>query len=394
MLGGPQLAQADRREAQRAGEDGGAIPAELSDTLRIGGDEVRFRDFRLGDEEQIVDVLRAGFGSFYASDKPVDECDYITWFAEPHDSHFGRVIVAEVDSRIVSVTAQIRRPVKVGRRLLYGTAGGIATTTHPDFQGRGFNRGLHAWRRATVDQPTTATVERSRMAPRAGRGLLTSSPGMGVHLKVLRPWRAATGGSGARTRKALGYSGLAAWGALRAALPHRAAELAVRTLPAFDERFELFIEEAGAAWDFIPVRSVEYLNWRFGDPRAGLFTVRAVELDDKLLGYAVLHRIGVRGHIVDVLALPNRLDVVRTLVDDATERLGRAGAAAVECWMLRRHPYAGVLRQSGFVPLPRASSETDGEISIFGLGMAPEERRLLISREARIHLVRADFDGI
>ncbi len=168
----------------------------------------------------------------------------------------------------------------------------------------------------------------------------------------------------------------------------------MRTLAAFDERFEPFWERASAGWDVIPVRSVEFLNWRFCDPRAGTFPVRAAEVDGELAGYAVVHAVGSRGHIMDLLALPGRLDVVRTLVSDAVRQLGRAGTAAVECWMLREQPYARVLRQAGFVRLPGRSAEIAGEVGWGGSGIGPEERALLASRDARVHLVRADFDGI
>ncbi len=76
--------------AEPSGPDAGPDPGEVPDTVRIGDDELRFRGFRPGDEQQIVRVLRAGFGGFYPSDKPVDERDYVGWFAEPHDSHLAR----------------------------------------------------------------------------------------------------------------------------------------------------------------------------------------------------------------------------------------------------------------------------------------------------------------
>ena len=369
-------------------------PREVPDTLRTGADVVRFRRFRPGDEPQIVDVIRASFDGFYPAEKPVDEVAYITWFAEPHESHSGSITVAEVDSRIICVIAQIRRAILVGGRALEGIAGGIATATHPDFERRGVFRSLNTWRAATIERPSEATVERSRMAPRASRVIVATGPGMGVYLRVMQPWRAATGSYSSRLARALGFFAIALWGRAQAAMPHQSGEFRVTTIPTFDERAARLVEETSGSWDLTPARSVEYLNWRFCDPRAGLFTVRATERDGALLGYAVSHRIGVRGHIVDLLALPDRTDVVRALIDDALAQLEAAGAAAIECWMLRRHPYADVLRRAGFVRLPRASGDVDEEISIYGRGMTTAERARLSSPQARIHLVRADFDGI
>ena len=97
---------------------------------------------------------------------------------------------------------------------------------------------------------------------------------------------------------------------------------------------------------------------------------------------------------MDLLALPGRLDVVQTLVSDGVERLGEAGTAAVECWMLREQPYAPVLRRAGFVGLPGRSAEVADEVGWDGAGIGPEGRALLASADTRVHLVRADFDGI
>ena len=366
----------------------------MPDTLQLSDEVVHFRDFRAGDEQQIVDVVRASFGGFYPSEKPVDECAYVSWFAEPHETHSGSIVVAEVDSRIISFTAQIHSEILVAGRPVPGTAGGIATGTHPDFEGRGIFRGLNLWRTSTLDQRLDAAVERSRMARRASRSPVAAPHRMDVCVRVLKPRLAASQSSSPRPLKALGFSALALWGRARAALPQRSGEFSISTLPAFDDRAARFVEQASASWDFIPVRPAEYLNWRYCDPRAGLFTVRSAEEDGVILGYAVSHRIGIRGHIVDMLALPGRLDVVRALIDDATALLGSAGAAVVECWMLRQHPYAGVLRQAGFVRLPRASGEANSEIGIYGRGWTPADRALISSPQARIHLVRTDFDGI
>ncbi len=219
---------------------------------------------------------------------------------------------------------------------------------------------------------------------------------MGVYLYVQRPWHAASERKGGVTLlNALPSTAVAVWGRLRSAVGSRdAPNVTARTVTAFDERFEPLLARASAAWEIIPVRSVEFLNWRFCDPRAGSFTVRAAEAEGELVGYSVLHAVGSRGHIMDLLALPGRLDVVRMLVSDAVRWLGESGTAAVECWMLREQPYARVLRRAGFVRLRGRSAEIDGELGWSGTGIGPHERALLASPRTRVHLVRADFDGI
>ena len=245
---------------------GTAPSGEIAPTSAVSPEDVRFRDFQPGDEAQVVEGFRAAFGGFYASDKPVDEREYLRWFTEPHRSHRGWVSVAEIGARMVAFSGSIRREIKVGDRILFGAAGGLGIATHPEFQGRGIRRELSSWREATADPPLTASVERYRAIPRWRRYERLPSHGrMGVYLRVLRPWRAASARTdGVTLLNALPSTALALWARLRPTVgSRRATDVTVRTIPEFGERFEPFFEQASAAWHLIPVRRLEYLNWRF-----------------------------------------------------------------------------------------------------------------------------------
>ena len=386
-------------DADGAETDAGVDPtsAAAPSTMSLGTEEVRFRYARPGDEAQIVSVLETAFGEFYATAKPVDGPDYIRWFTEAHDSHQSSMEVAAIGSTIVSVTGALYRPIKFGLRTMYGTAGGIGGATLPQYQRRGINRAKGEWADSVEDPPRTASVATRRAETRdRGKQQVPSGGRMDVYLSVQRPLRAAHDRKdGAAIFNVLPATALALWSRLRPAIGGRGArDVTVETLDAFDGRFEPFLEQASAAWDVIPVRSIEYLNWRFCDRRAGKFIVRSAQLEDELVGYSVLHVVGSRGQIMDVLALPGRLDVVRTLIADAVQQLGESGTAAVECWMLREQPYAQVLRRTGFMRLPARSAEIADEVGWDGSGIGAVERALLMSPSTRVHLVRADFDGI
>ena len=309
------------------GQGEGSGPEEVPSTMRIGDDEVRFREFQPGDEEQIVALHDTAFQGFYPGLKPVDKLDYVRWFVEPHDSHRATIRVADIGGRIASSSGSLNRAIKVGQRTLLTRTGGMGGATHPDVQRKGIFGRAQKWAveaDATSDPPVTASLYRlTAVTQRIQDNPAPSYGRMGVYLRVLRPWRSTGVKGGFIPYHAFRYAGLALWGKLRPAVgPGAAADATVRTFDSFDDRFPAFLESASAAWDLIPMRSVEYLSWRFRDTRAGAFVVRAAEQGDTLLGYAVLHRLEGRGHIMDVLALPDRLDVVRTLIDDAVQHLG------------------------------------------------------------------------
>ena len=180
-----------------------------------------------------------------------------------------------------------------------------------------------------------------------------------------------------------------------ASLRHRpyrgrqAGDWAIRTADSFDARIDAFFEQAAQAFDLIQVRSAEYLNWRFCDPRSGPFVVRVAERDGRILGYCVLLTLESRPAIVDLLALPGRLDLVRSLVEDALAEFRRRGAAAVTLRTVERHPHNEVLRRLGFLPRRAVAIASFRPIAIDA-----ETTALLRDPACRVHLMYADTDHV
>jgi hypothetical protein len=64
------------------------------------------------------------------------------------------------------------------------------------------------------------------------------------------------------------------------------------------------------------------MNWRYCDPARGRFTVRVAERNGKILGYLVFKISEGSGYIVDLLALPGRIDESQLeFLTDSTARI-------------------------------------------------------------------------
>jgi hypothetical protein len=163
----------------------------------------------------------------------------------------------------------------------------------------------------------------------------------------------------------------------------------IRETSSFDARVDGFFELAARPFDLIQVRNAEYLNWRFCDPRSGPFVVRVAEQDGQLLGYCVLLTLESRPAIVDLLALPGRLDVVRSLVEDALAEFRRRGAPAVAFRTVERHPYNEVLRRLGFLPRRAVAVASFRPIAI-----DEQTTALLRDPACRVHLTYGDTDHV
>ena len=92
----------------------------------------------------------------------------------------------------------------------------------------------------------------------------------------------------------------------------------------YDERINTFWQNTRNDYHFIIEKNREYLNWRYCDLRSNLkgrYFVKQAEQNGEILGFIVIETRRKEdyseGYIVDLLALPDRVDVVRKLLLDA-----------------------------------------------------------------------------
>jgi hypothetical protein len=152
---------------------------------------------------------------------------------------------------------------------------------------------------------------------------------------------------------------------------------------------EGFFDAAARPFDFVIVRGRDYMNWRYCDPAAARFTVRTAEEGDRILGYLVFKISEGTGYIADLLALPDRHEVVRSLIEDALSAFREAGVESASCWMISRHPYNRILRRYGF-----ADSKRDVGFEYRAITVDSRDVEFLDDPRARIHLTHGDSDWI
>ena len=122
----------------------------------------------------------------------------------------------------------------------------------------------------------------------------------------------------------------------------------IQAVDSFDERADALWSRAQSQFLFGVVRSSAHLNWRYADPRAGDYVVLAAEEDNRWLGYVVLRSSETTGYIADLLALPERNDVVESLLSAATGCLRTGGCRRIECWSEAHSVYRWALDNVGF----------------------------------------------
>jgi len=120
--------------------------------------------------------------------------------------------------------------------------------------------------------------------------------------------------------------------------------------------------------------------------------VKQVEEDGEILGYSVLKINKSRmvypvGYIVDILALPGRLDVADLLVADAVKYFDKNDINIVNCLLIKNHPYKRIFNRHGFL-----DSRIKIHLSYTSHGLEDELKDLRTS--SKPHFTYGDIDSL
>jgi GNAT superfamily N-acetyltransferase len=280
------------------------------------------RSYRPGDEEAAAKLLSCAFPGWPKVDTDASAVEHLRWkLDEPLPA---TAVVGEIDGAIAAISIRSLRPAKVGTKELL-LQHGYDSCVDPDYRGTGV---MSVVRASYEDLLETRGDVLIFFSSHPAFGHIRQTEGavpLGSNVQVLTctpPFVVSPAGSSM------------SW--------------TIEEPARFDERADKFWNEASKQFDLIVARRQDFLNWRYCDPRGGSFTIRTAEEDGRLLGYAVLRVSGGIGYIVDLLALPDRLDVVQSLIANALGWFGERDVPSVQCWSTPRHPYAQLLASLGF----------------------------------------------
>ena len=121
-----------------------------------------------------------------------------------------------------------------------------------------------------------------------------------------------------------------------------------------DDRINSFWENIRDVYNFIIEKNMDYLNWRYCDPRGGFYKILLAEDNDKVIGYIVykVNRFREeyhRGNIMEALALPDREDAIEALVQEVITRFDLLNVNIVHAQIIKGHSYQAILKRHGFV---------------------------------------------
>ena len=165
----------------------------------------------------------------------------------------------------------------------------------------------------------------------------------------------------------------------------------ISEISAFDTRINSFWEMVSKRYCFIIERTKDYLNWRYCDSRSGDNVIKQIEEEENILGYIVL-RIRTSkakdyyiGTIVDLLTIPNRIDVIDALVAEAINYFISKRINTIECLFAKNTKFASVLKKHGFIEIKHRAY-----LFCFQSGIDNEIKKIESNRFDNVHFAHGD----
>jgi predicted N-acetyltransferase YhbS len=360
------------------------------------------RPYRPGDEEQIVQLLKRVFHDWPIYDFQGTAIDHWRWKYSDFPINHNMTIVAESDGKIIGTQHGIFLRIKIGNKRFISRKGADAAV-HPDYRRMGVYRSIVRLIQKMLEDCDYHISY-----------WLTSNP---ILLKMkwegseARPFphpivylvrihdidKHLQHNENDRPNFVLkyGYFGAKALSKLE---PQKTikehSEFKITDITRFGVEINRFWEQVKDGYDFMVEKTMDYLNWRYCDPRGGVYKVLLAKDEGQVIGFIVSKVNRYReeypvGYIMEVLALPDRSDVVFALIENVVTRFDSMGVNVVHAQIVKGHPYEALLKRHGFVDARKKSF-----LSYSPVALGDELGRFANASPHRLHYQYGESDSI
>jgi hypothetical protein len=165
----------------------------------------------------------------------------------------------------------------------------------------------------------------------------------------------------------------------------------------FPDDIERMVLRFEKAFTFVLRRDVEYLRWRYSDPRGGKFRILFARRGPSTAGLIVLRPYSVEGRtymdIVDLVAEVGDEGAIGALVSSAARVCREIGSTIMQMWLPSDHPYLPDLGRAGFLHRQTGSEERTMKLLFRPLDDS-EEIMSSLKGGLQCHLVLGDTDWV
>ena len=316
-------------------------------------EQIKYRSTEESDGEDIVKLLDKVFSGWPRFDLKTSSLDHWKWkyVDNPFKSNIG--FVSETDETVVGASHSYCFHIKILDEICRGTYS-ADNVVHPDYRRKGISKTIYKLQEDMLEDENIALdywvtsnpflikmfMEQYELFPIPVMTMARIQD-VDLHLKYDDQNRSWLLGWGYKVltfvNKNMNYlkkdygSGL----------------VEISEITSFDARINDFWDNTSKSYSYSTERSLDFLNWRYCDPRSGGYKVNLAEEGGEILGYIVL-RINTFnpdyqiGYVVDLLTLPDRYDAADALVNSAVEYFDNNNINIVLSLVCKGHPVSGV----------------------------------------------------
>jgi GNAT superfamily N-acetyltransferase len=315
--------------------------------------EFTAREYRSGDEVQIVELLKETFPHWATRKNPVD------YWLHKYPKDKSKTYIAEANDRIIAVVSYVLCRVKVGEQSYLSTFGDDLAT-HPDYRGKGVTKKTgevrFPWEEKIGLKLSYVITTNPIIVDSARRANAKELPYKSNHLIIIkdvnlylkqRHLNTSIIGPGLSLIKSFSSLGTKRLEFIR--------DFIVEKMP-FDARIDVFWEKARTQFNFVIEKTYDHLSWRYQPALSDYIIIQAVK-NDEVLGFAVLEYKReddyLEGYITDFITLPGRTDVATALIEDSLIHFEEQYVNAIHYRDVKGHPYEYLFRNMGFIEPPK-----------------------------------------
>jgi GNAT superfamily N-acetyltransferase len=320
--------------------------------------EVRFLES--GDEEEVITLLDHVFNGWHKNTLNYSPLEYWKWKFQDNPAKRGHpASVALKDGKIVGCLHDLHMVCKLGNKEIF-VGQGCDLAVHPEHRRRGlYNKMLDKLDDSRLGNNISMCISVTgnpilwKSSDRKGIPRLQSPAlylvrvrDIDLHLKYRpmdNPWVIKVGVNLLKmiqrnTKKS----------------NEQNADIKLKRVTSFDDEAKEYYNKIKSSYNFISVKSPEYLNWRFCDKRGGNYLVTAAYIENILEGYIVskVNRVDpdyLEGSIVELQYHPGRFDVARTLLNDSMSYFDSENVNIIYTWVLRNQSIIRIYENVGFI---------------------------------------------
>lgn len=368
-------------------------------------DEIKFRQYEKGDEKQINNLLQKVFHPWPHFDLSVNPQEHWKWKYLDNPLHLSAIAVAENDHIIIGCSHGFYLNVKVGNSILLAQQG-VDLAVREDFRGRGIHDKLAVIKREIHEKnnvnltyslsgnPIVYKKDIKENRPQFPHQIqhMIKIYNIDKHFNSKYYDQKTIKKYGFRTIDILNKIGNVKPFTQRISKSDENFEIS--NIDKIDGKFDQFWEDIKDYYNYITVHDTKYINWRYCDVRSGNYIIKCAKIGQRIIGYMVV-KINKNiegypeGYIVDLLTLPNRIDVAESLIIDAMKDFENKNINIIHALIFQKHPYKSLLSNKGFI-------KDEKKLHLFyrAKNMENELNDFVNSSVEKIHFMYGDLDWI